>query len=87
MALIGAGVLLALVAVGSALRRRGPAAAPPGSRRPDNELHRRRAEAEAEAESHDIHDMLDAIAERRRRTRRREVGEELSDELRRGTWE
>ncbi len=43
--------------------------------------------AMAEIESHDVDDMLDAIAERRRRTGRREVGEELSDELLRGTWD
>ena len=44
-------------------------------------------EAMADVESHDVEDMLDAIAERRRRTGRREVGEELADELLRGTWD
>ena len=44
-------------------------------------------EAMADVESHDVDDMLDAIAERRRRTGRREVGEELADELLRGTWD
>jgi hypothetical protein len=63
---------------------------PPKPRRPrrsDEELHLKRAAAEAEMESHDIDDMLDAIAERRRRTGRRDIGEELSDELRRSTWD
>jgi hypothetical protein len=44
-------------------------------------------EAMAEVESHDVDDMLNAIAERRRRTGRRDVGEELGDELLRGTWD
>jgi hypothetical protein len=44
-------------------------------------------EAMADVESHDVDDMLDAIAERRARTGRRAVGEELGDELLRGTWE
>ncbi len=44
-------------------------------------------EAEADMESHDIDDMLDAINERRRRGGRRDIGEELSDELIRGDWE
>jgi hypothetical protein len=43
-------------------------------------------EAMAEVESHDVEDMLNAIAERRRRTGRRDLGEELSDELLRGGW-
>jgi hypothetical protein len=44
-------------------------------------------EAMADIESHDVDDMLDAIAERRARTGRRDVGEELADELLRGTWD
>jgi hypothetical protein len=44
-------------------------------------------EAMAEVESHDVEDMLAAIAERRRRTGRRDIGEELSDELLRGSWD
>ena len=44
-------------------------------------------EAEADMESHDIDDMLDAINERRRRGGRRDIGEELSDELIRGGWD
>jgi cytochrome c-type biogenesis protein CcmH/NrfF len=44
-------------------------------------------EAMADVESHDVEDMLDAIAERRARTGRREMGEELADELLRGTWD
>ncbi|MDQ6914265.1 MAG: hypothetical protein M3155_00455 [Actinomycetota bacterium] len=44
-------------------------------------------EAMADVESHDVDDMLDAIAERRARTGRRAVGEELGDELLRGTWD
>jgi hypothetical protein len=66
-------------------RRHEPHAAPPP--RSDSELHRRRAEAEAEVEDRDVDEMLDGIAERRRRTGRRDVGEEMADELRRGTWE
>lgn len=44
-------------------------------------------ETMAEIETHDIDDMLDGISERRRRTGRREIGEELADELMRDTWE
>ena len=44
-------------------------------------------EAMADVESHDVEDMLNAIAERRRRTGRRDVGEELGDELLRGGWD
>ncbi len=47
----------------------------------------RNEEAEAEIEAHDIDDMLNAIAERRRRLGRRDIGEELADELMRGTWD
>jgi hypothetical protein len=43
--------------------------------------------AMAEIEAHDIDDMLDSISEHRRRAGRRDVGEELADELTRGTWE
>ena len=53
--------------------------------------HRRRQgvdyEAMAEVESHDVDDMVDAIAERRARSGRRPIGEELADELLRGTWD
>ena len=56
-------------------------------RRPDVALEGTRAEAAAEAEEHDIDDMLDAIEERRRRRGARGRGEELADELERGTWE
>jgi hypothetical protein len=38
------------------------------------------------SEEHDIDDMLDAINERRRRAGRRDIGEELADELMRSTW-
>ena len=41
----------------------------------------------ADVEAHDIDDMLDAINERRQRTGRRDVGEELADEAMRGTWD
>ena len=51
----------------------------------DNGLHHGRAEAEAEIEEHDIDDMLGAIAERRRRAGRRDIGEELADGLLRST--
>ena len=44
-------------------------------------------EAMAEVESHDVDDMVDAIAERRARSGRRPIGEELADELLRGTWD
>ena len=55
--------------------------------RKDRESERRRAEAAAEVEDHDIEDMLDAISAYRRRAGRRDLGEELADELMRGTWE
>ena len=44
-------------------------------------------QAMAEIEARDTDDMLDGIAERRRRRGGRGVGEELADELTRGTWE
>jgi hypothetical protein len=53
----------------------------------DSELHRRRAEAEAVAEQHDIDDMLDAIAEYRRRGGRPDIGEALARELVRSTYD
>ena len=53
----------------------------------DNELVCAQLEAEADMETHDIDDMLDAIGGYRRRQGRRDVGEELADDLTRGTWE
>jgi hypothetical protein len=58
-----------------------------GVQRPDDELHRRRAESSVAVEAHDIDDLIEGINDRRRRSGRREVGEELADELLRGTWE
>ena len=43
--------------------------------------------AMAETESHDVDDMLDAIHDYRRRTGRRDVGEEMADELLRDAWD
>ena len=43
--------------------------------------------AMAEIESHDVDDMLEAINERRRRAGKRDLGEELADELLRGSWD
>jgi hypothetical protein len=43
-------------------------------------------EAMAEVDAHDTDDMLDGISEHRQRTGRRDVGEELADDLIRGTW-
>jgi hypothetical protein len=54
--------------------------------RADDQLHRDRAATQAEVEDRDIDDMLDAIAERRRHAGRRGIGEELADDLLRGTW-
>jgi hypothetical protein len=56
-------------------------------RRRDSEIDGRRAEPDAEIEEHDIDQMLDAINEHRRRAGRREIGEELADELMRSTWD
>jgi hypothetical protein len=53
----------------------------------DSQIHGRRTEADAEVEDHDIDQMLDAINEHRRRAGRREIGEELADELMRSTWD
>ena len=58
-----------------------------GRRRQDHELERTRAEAAAEVEEHDIDDMLSAIEEYRRRRGARGLGEELADDLERGTWQ
>jgi Tfp pilus assembly protein PilX len=57
-----------------------------GTNRRDNEVHRSRAQAEADGEEHGVDDMLDAISEYRRRAGRRDIGEELADELLRSTW-
>lgn len=78
-----ASAVLAFVLV----RRRRDRTAWRPNRRRDNELVRAQLEAEAEMETHDIDDMLDAIGGYRRRQGRRGVGEELADDLIRGTWE
>ena len=44
-------------------------------------------EAMAEIESRDIEQMLDGINERRRRAGKRDLGEELSDDFLRSTWD
>jgi hypothetical protein len=84
-------VVGAVLAIAMSLhgRRQPGAAKAVGHRDPerDSDLHRRRAEAEAEMEEHDVDDMIDAIAERRRRPGRRDIGEELADELLRGGWD
>ena len=81
--LVIAAAALIVVAV-VLLRRDTPATGP---RHDDARLHRERAGSDADVEDSDIDSMLDAINERRRRRQAREVGEELSDELLRGTWE
>ena len=55
--------------------------------RSDDELHRQRAELDSAVEEHDVDDLIEAINERRRRSGRREIAEELADELLRRTWE
>jgi hypothetical protein len=50
-------------------------------------LHRRRATAGVEAESRDIDEMIDAIDAYRRRSGRRSIAEELSDEALRAGWD
>jgi hypothetical protein len=90
-ALVLAGALAALLALatfaGRWWRHGAGAADPTNPPRADSELHRQRAAAEAEVEDHDIDAMLDALNALRRRRGGREIGEELSDELLRGTWE
>jgi hypothetical protein len=68
-------------------RRKAHAGRVSGGRHRDSSLHSRRVATEAEVEDTDIDDMLDAIAELRRRNGRRAIGEELADELIRGTWD
>jgi hypothetical protein len=41
----------------------------------------------ADVEEHDIDEMLDALNARRRGRGRRDVGEELADELMRQAWD
>jgi hypothetical protein len=53
----------------------------------DSSMHRQRAQAEADVEGRDIEDMLDAIAEYRRRAGQRDIGEEIADEILRSTWD
>ena len=43
--------------------------------------------AMAEIDAHDTDEMLDSINDHRRRRGGRDIGEELSDEAMRGTWE
>jgi hypothetical protein len=57
------------------------------ARRSDVALEHTRAEVAAEVEEHDIDDMLSAIEEYRRRRGARGLGEELADDLERGTWD
>jgi hypothetical protein len=81
-----------LIAITAAVRKRLTAARQAGATttttaRRDNELHRVRAASDAQLEEHDIDDMLGAIAEYRRRRGARDIGEELADELIRGTWD
>lgn len=83
----GALAIILLAALFLGRRHRHGARRVPNRRRADVEPHRARAAAAAETEEHDIDDMLDAIAERRRRRGRREIGEELAHELLRGTWD
>jgi hypothetical protein len=78
---------LALLALSLRQRRAGDGRRKTRERRADLEPHRVRSAAEAEMEEHDIDDMLDAINRRRRQLGRREIGEELADELTRGTWD
>jgi hypothetical protein len=68
-------------------RRKAHAGRVSGGRHGDSSLHSRRAAAEAEVEDTDIDEMLDAIAELRRRNGHRAIGEELADELMRSTWD
>ena len=56
-----------------------------GTNRRGSEVDRRRAQAEADVEEHDVDDLLDAISEYRRRAGRRDLGEELAGELLRST--
>ena len=60
---------------------------PPRGARSDAALERTRAEVAADTEEHDIDDMLNAIEEHRRRRGARGIGEELADDLERGTWQ
>jgi hypothetical protein len=83
---VAAGALLFAATRGHRRRRRAGADALARPPRRDSELHRGRAEAAAEMEEHDIDDAIDAINERRRRRGRRDLGEELGDELLRSTW-
>ena len=43
--------------------------------------------AMAEVEERDIEQMLEGLNDRRRRNGKREIGEELSDELMRSSWD
>jgi len=74
---------MALVLVAVVLATRGEGGRrPAGTRRqsPDYAVM-------ADIEATDTDQMLDAISERRHRTGRRDVGEELADEWLRGTWD
>jgi hypothetical protein len=86
IALTMAVTTLVLAALRFRSRRTGDRRERSRKRRADIEPHRLRSAAEAEMEEHDIDDMLNAINRRRRQLGRRDIGEELADELLRGTW-
>jgi hypothetical protein len=54
--------------------------------RPPRQKHGIDHGAMAEIEENDIEQMLDGIAERRRRNGKRSIGDELSDEVLRSPW-
>jgi hypothetical protein len=85
LVVLGAFVLVVVV-LASPWARSGDGEAIDNSRRRDNEMHRRVAEAMSEVEAHDIDEMLEAINDRRRERGRPGIGEQLADDLIRSTW-
>jgi hypothetical protein len=81
---LGATAVLGLLTRKRRASRRSPRS--PGGKR-DSSLHRQRAQAQADVEGRDIDDMLDAIAEYRRRAGHRGIGEQIADEIVRSTWD
>lgn len=79
LAALGVSIVAVGLSVSHRRRRRAPVTG--RQRRRDSAVDAVRATADADMEQHDIDDMLDAIAARRRARGRPELGEELARQL------
>jgi membrane protein implicated in regulation of membrane protease activity len=83
LVMLGALLLVIVVAVARVLSRRG--SVPRGRPEMSQAMEEREAAmtTQAEVEDHDIDEMVEALDERRRRSGRPSVGDELADRVRR----